>query len=160
MSHEDRVFFGNFIGVLAVLVVIAFVFFFLADTVTDDLGTSHEENALMQAKTEENIKPVGEVNIGTAPAAPSAAPVAAAGPRSGEEVYNAHCAACHGTGVAGAPKVGDAAAWAPRAAQGIDTLLSHATNGLNAMPPKGTCAACSEDELKGAIEHMLSNSGQ
>ena len=160
MSHEDRVFFGNFIGVLGVLVVIAFVFFFLADTVTDDLGTSHEENALIQAKTEENIKPVGEVNVGTAPVAPSAAPVAAAGPRSGEEVYNAHCAACHGTGVAGAPKVGDAAAWAPRAAQGIDTLLSHATNGLNAMPPKGTCAACSEDELKGAIEHMLSNSGQ
>jgi cytochrome c5 len=160
VSHEDRVFFGNFIGVLAVLVVIAFVFFFLADTVTDDLGTSHEENALMQAKTEENIKPVGEVNVGTAPAAPSAAPVAAAGPRSGEDVYNAHCAACHGTGVAGAPKVGDAAAWAPRAAQGIDTLLSHATNGLNMMPPKGTCAACSEDELKGAIEHMLSKSGQ
>ncbi len=160
MSHEDRVFFGNFIGVLGVLVVIAFVFFFLADTVTDDLGTSHEENALIQAKTEENIKPVGAVNVGTAPAAPSAAPAAAAGPRSGEEVYNAHCAACHGTGVAGAPKVGDAAAWAPRAAQGIDTLLSHATNGLNMMPPKGTCGACSEDELKGAIEHMLSNSGQ
>lgn len=160
MSHEDRVFFGNFIGVLGVLVVIAFVFFFLADIVTDDMGPTTEQDALIKAKTVENIKPVGEVNIGTAPAAPSAAPVAAAGPRSGEEVFNAHCAACHATGAAGAPKVGDSAAWAPRAAQGIDTLLSHATNGLNMMPPKGTCTACSEEELKGAIEFMLSKSGQ
>jgi cytochrome c5 len=159
VSHEDKVFFGNFIGVLAVLVVIALVFFFLADTVTDDLGSSQERDAMIQAKTEENIKPVGEVNVGTAPVA-SSAPVAAAAPRSGEDVYNAHCAACHGTGVAGAPKLGDSAAWAPRATQGIDTLLSHATNGLNAMPPKGTCAACSADELQGAIEYMLSKSGQ
>jgi cytochrome c5 len=56
--------------------------------------------------------------------------------------------------------VGDSAAWGPRAAQGIDTLLTHATNGLNAMPPKGTCADCSGDELKNAIEYMLSQSGQ
>jgi cytochrome c5 len=114
---------------------------------------------MLRAKTAENIKPVGAVNIGTAPA-PSAAPVAAAGPRSGEDVFTAHCAACHATGAAGAPKVGDNAAWAPRAAQGIATLLSHATNGLNMMPPKGTCGACSEDELKGAIDYMLSKSSQ
>jgi cytochrome c5 len=160
VSHEDRVFFGNFIGVLGALVVIAVVFFFLADTVTDDMGPTSEQDALIKAKTEENIKPVGEVNIGTAPAAPSAAPVAAAGPRSGEAVFNAHCAGCHATGAAGAPKVGDSAAWAPRAAQGIDTLLSHATNGLNMMPAMGTCADCSQEELKGAIEFMLSKSGQ
>lgn len=159
MSHEDKVFFGNFIGVLAVLVIAAFVFFFLADTVTDEIPPSAEDDARIEAKVAENIKPVGEVNVGTAPA-PAAAPVAAAGPRSGDDVYNAHCAACHASGVAGAPKVGDSAAWAPRAAQGIDTLLTHATNGLNAMPPKGTCAACSQDELKGAIEYMLSQSGQ
>lgn len=159
MSHEDKVFFGNFIGVLAALVVIAVVFFFLADMVTDDLGSSPEQDARIQAKIEDNIKPVGEVNVGTAPMA-SAAPAAAAGPRSGEDVYNAHCTACHGTGVAGAPKFGDSGAWGPRAAKGIDTLLSNATNGLNAMPPKGTCAACSADELKAAIEYMLTNSGQ
>jgi len=159
VSHEDKVFFGNFIGVLAVLVVIAIVFFFLADTVTDDLGPNPEADALVQAKTEENIKPVGEVNVGTAPAAPSA-PVAAAGPRSAEDIVNGHCAACHGTGVAGAPKIGDSAAWEPRAAQGIDTLLAHATDGFKAMPAKGTCGDCSEDELKAAIEYMLSKSGQ
>ena len=160
MSHEDKVFFGNFIGVLAALVVIAFVFFFLATSVTDDLGPSQEEDARIEAKTLEIIKPVGQVNIGTAPAPAASAPAAAAGPRSGEQIVNSHCAACHGTGVAGAPKIGDSAAWGPRAKQGIDTLLKHATNGLNAMPAMGTCADCSEDELKGAIEYMLSKSGQ
>ncbi|HHH44754.1 MAG TPA: cytochrome c5 family protein [Gammaproteobacteria bacterium] len=113
----------------------------------------------MQSKIEENIRPVGQVNVGSVPAASSAAPAAAAAPRSGEQVYNSACMACHGTGVAGAPKVGDKAAWGPRAAKGIDGLVASATSGLNAMPPKGTCADCSADELKGAIEHMLSQSG-
>ena len=54
--------------------------------------------------------------------------------------------------------MGDAAAWAPRIAQGIDTLLANATNGKNAMPPKGLCMECSEAELKGAIEYMISKS--
>ena len=160
MSHEDRVFFGNFVGVLSVLVVIALVFFFLADMVTDALAPGDEIDAMQQAKIEENIMPVGQVNIGSAPAMSAAAPAASAEPRSGDAVYNAVCIACHGTGAAGAPKVGDSGAWAPRAAQGIDTLLTHATNGLNAMPPKGTCGDCSEDELKAAIEYMLSQSGQ
>ena len=160
MSHEDRVFFGNFVGVLAVLVVIAFIFFFLADLATDGLDETPESNARQQAKIEENIRPVGQVNVGSVPASASAAPAAAAGPRSGDAVYNASCVACHSTGVAGAPKVGDNAAWGVRAAKGLDALLTNATNGINAMPPKGTCAACSEEELKAAIEYILSQSGQ
>ena len=83
---------------------------------------------------------------------------AASGPMSGEQVYQTHCVACHGTGAAGAPKIGDAAAWKPRIAKGIDALLTSATNGLNAMPPKGLCMSCSQDELKGAIEYMISKS--
>jgi len=76
----------------------------------------------------------------------------------GQETYQASCQACHATGAAGAPKIGDKEAWAPRIAQGMDTLLKHATEGLRAMPPKGACAACTEDELKGAIEYMVSES--
>ncbi|HFD80651.1 MAG TPA: cytochrome c5 family protein [Gammaproteobacteria bacterium] len=122
-----------------------------------------------------NIRPVGQVNVGevkaepaSAPApaaqeagaAPAAAASAAAGSgRSGEQVYNGICKACHSVGVAGAPKVGDKAAWEPRAAQGMDTLMQHVTNGLKAMPPKGTCADCSADELKGAVEYMLKQTG-
>jgi cytochrome c5 len=160
VSHEDKVFFGNFIGVLAALVVIALVFFFLADMVTEDTGSGPEQDARMQAKIAENIKPVGEVNVGTAPVASSTAAAVATGPRAGDEVYNAHCASCHGMGVAGAPKLGDSAAWGERAAKGADTLLSNAINGINAMPPKGTCAACSDEELKAAIDYLLSQSGQ
>ena len=148
---------GNFIGVLAALVVLALVFYFVANFVTSDTG-EEEANARMQAKMEDNIKPVGQVNVGSAPAAAGGA-AAAAGPRSGDKVYNSACVACHSVGVAGAPKVGDNAAWAGRASKGVDGLLATAISGLNAMPPKGTCADCSDEELKAAIEYMLTQSG-
>jgi cytochrome c5 len=83
---------------------------------------------------------------------------AAMAERTGEEVYNTKCAVCHASGAAGAPKMGDAAAWAPRAALGTDALLATAKTGKNAMPPKGLCMDCSDAELQGAIEHMLNNS--
>ena len=78
-------------------------------------------------------------------------PHRAAQARSGEEVYNKFCFACHATGVGGAPKKGDAADWAPHLAKGNDAIWKSVINGLNAMPPKGTCMNCSDDELKGAI---------
>lgn len=159
MSHEDKAVVNTIFGVLGALVVIAFIFYFVANTVTGDMGESEEANERMQAKILENIRPVGQVNVGSVPADSGTATAAAAGPRTGEQVYNASCMACHASGVAGAPKLGDKAAWEPRAAKGIDGLLTTATSGLNAMPPKGTCADCSDDELKGAIEYMLSQTG-
>ena len=159
MSHEDKTVVNTIMVVLGVLVVVAVIFYFVADTVTSDMDDSEEANAHMQAKIEENIRPVGEVNVGSVPADSATATAAAAGPRSGEQVYNASCMACHAVGVANAPKLGDKAAWEPRAAKGVDGLLATAISGLNAMPPKGTCAACSDDELKGAIEYILSQSG-
>ncbi|WP_207063272.1 cytochrome c5 family protein [Motiliproteus sp. SC1-56] len=72
----------------------------------------------------------------------------------GEAVYNKACVNCHAAGVAGAPKTGDADAWAPRLAQGIDAMVQSAINGKGAMPPKGLCADCSADDLKAAIEYM------
>ncbi len=77
---------------------------------------------------------------------------------AGEEIYKSKCFACHGTGAAGAPKVGDKEAWAPRIAKGMDTLLQHAKNGFNAMPPKGTCMECTDEQLKSTIEYMISQS--
>lgn len=107
------------------------------------------------------IAPVGEVclqgaDCGQAAAAPAAE--ASSGPRSGEEVYNASCMACHGTGAAGAPMIGDAAAWAPRIDQGMETLINHALNGIRAMPAKGGCASCSDEEVQAAVEHMVGQS--
>lgn len=157
MSEQDAALAKSFTVVLSVLVVVAIGFYFIADMVTsapDGAGP----NERMEAKILENIKPVGEVNVGSVPAS-AAAPAAAAGPRSGQDVYNASCMACHSTGVANAPKVGDKAAWDTRVSKGVDGLLATAISGLNAMPPKGTCAACSDEELKVAIEYMLKETG-
>jgi cytochrome c5 len=158
VSHEDKAFMSTFIGVLVGLVVIAVLFYVVANVVTSDL-VNEDHDGRMQAKIEENIRPVGQVNVGSVPASAAAGSSAAAAPRSGDAVYNSACVACHSSGVAGAPKVGDQAAWSARAAKGVDGLLSSAISGLNAMPPKGTCAACSDEELKAAIEYMLSQSG-
>lgn len=85
-------------------------------------------------------------------------PVAAMAERDGATLYNTKCMACHMTGAAGAPMVGNASQWGPRAAMGIDALVASATKGINAMPPKGTCMDCTESELKGAIQYMIDNS--
>ncbi|HUT40043.1 MAG TPA: c-type cytochrome [Gammaproteobacteria bacterium] len=87
-----------------------------------------------------------------AAAAPADTPMAAA---DGQKIYQASCQACHVAGVAGAPKLGDKAAWAPRIAKGKDALLSSVKNGLNAMPPKGTCMSCSDEDLRSAMEYMV-----
>ena len=96
------------------------------------------------------IQPLGKVHV-----AGAKAESAASGPRSGTQIYNKSCVACHSVGVLGAPKFQDAADWSPRISKGIDTLLEHALKGFNAMPPKGTCGDCSDDEIKAAIEHMI-----
>lgn len=106
----------------------------------------------------ERIKPVGEVCIqGEECKGVGAVAVAAGGgAKSADDVINAHCGACHSAGVLGAPKIGDSADWKKRASEqgGLDGLLAKAISGINAMPPKGTCADCSDDELKAAIQKM------
>lgn len=85
-------------------------------------------------------------------------PLTASADRSGEEVYNAHCSVCHVAGVAGAPKLGDKDAWAPRIEKGLDALLATSISGVGAMPPKGTCMNCSDAELKASVEYMIEQS--
>jgi cytochrome c5 len=70
------------------------------------------------------------------------------------EKYNKSCAVCHAQGVAGAPKTGDAAAWAPRLEKGMEALLTTVKNGLNAMPPRGMCFDCSDEEYQALITYM------
>ncbi|KMV28398.1 cytochrome c5 family protein [Photobacterium swingsii] len=99
----------------------------------------------------ERIKPVGSVYLeGDAPVV-----AAATGPRDGNTVYGTFCIACHGTGVMSAPKLGDAGDWSPRLAKGMDVLTDHAVNGFNAMPAKGSCMDCSDEEIVAAINHMI-----
>lgn len=76
-------------------------------------------------------------------------------PRSGEEVYSASCGSCHESGVAGAPVMGEADAWSERVDKGMETLVDHAINGFNAMPAKGGCGGCSDEEIEAAVKHMV-----
>lgn len=76
---------------------------------------------------------------------------------SGQEVYDKFCFACHMVGVSGAPKLGDVADWEPRLAQGLDTLWDHTKNGINLMPAGGSCVSCSDDELRDAMDYMVSS---
>lgn len=130
------------------------------------LSASFSVLAISDAKREEiaeRLKPVGSVCMaGDSSCAGAGAAVAAGGAaKSGEEVYNSNCMACHATGAAGAPKLGDNANWGDRvAARGVDGLYSNALNGYNGMPPKGLCMSCSEDEIKGTVDYILAKSGQ
>lgn len=99
-----------------------------------------------------------------ASAAPAPAPAPAASAAStgdlvkGEQVYTATCLACHGAGVLGAPKFGDKAMWGPRIAQGIDTLHTNSINGIRMMPPKGGNATLKDEDVKAAVDYMVSKS--
>lgn len=112
--------------------------------------------AMDDASIAERLKPVGKVCI-EGDDCGSASAAASSGPKSAADIYKSSCAGCHGSGALGAPKFGTSD-WAAREAKGIDTLLSHAISGINAMPPKGTCASCSDDEIKATIEYMIENS--
>lgn len=102
----------------------------------------------------ERLKPVGSVCM-AGDACAAAIVEVVAGPRSGKDVYDSKCMACHSVGVAGAPKYGDSAAWGARVSEkGMSGLFNNAWNGINAMPAKGTCNDCSEDEIKAAILYM------
>jgi len=73
----------------------------------------------------------------------------------GEAVYNSACMACHMTGAAGAPIMGDTGAWAPRLEKGIDELYANSINGIGAMPPKGGFTNLSDEEVNAAVDYML-----
>ncbi|QEI08981.1 cytochrome c5 family protein [Pigmentiphaga aceris] len=79
--------------------------------------------------------------------------------QSGEAVYKAVCATCHAAGVAGAPKLGDAGVWAPRIAEGFDTMVSIAIKGKGAMPPKGGNPDLDDIEIARAVAYMANGSG-
>lgn len=150
--------FGTSIGVAIVVAVLVVIVNSVIGSVLK--GSSNAD--MSDEAVAQRIAPVGKLNTGEAiiPEAPAVEQVAApaGGSRSGKEIYDASCFACHATGAAGAPKLGDTAAWAPRIEKGMDTLMNHAINGFNAMPPRGTCGNCSDDDLKLAVEYMIDNS--
>jgi cytochrome c5 len=99
-----------------------------------------------------------------APAAPTPATgpattlASAASSGNGKQVYDTVCMVCHAAGIAGAPKMGDKAAWSPRIKQGMDTLHTSALKGKNAMPAKGGNTALSDADVMSAVDYMVGQS--
>ena len=92
-------------------------------------------------------------------AAPADTATGARPARSGAQVVSFQCVLCHGAGMAGAPRIGDRAAWQKRAGGGEDKLLRSAREGRGAMPPYGGLADLTDEELRAAIDYMLKSSG-
>ena len=166
---------------LVVVVALAFivpiaVIILLTQYVTDAPVQANENDSAVLNR----IKPVGEVLLATAgasatqdvagakaapaapvttvatttAAAPAAATAAPAGKVDGKKTYDATCSVCHGAGIAGAPKFGDKAAWAPRLKAGIDTLYASAIKGKAGMPAKGGNPSLSDADVKAAVDYM------
>ena len=162
----DKQFFQSFavlVGGLAALTVVLLV---LASFVTNNINVKMDESKQMDRDKAiaERIAPVGSITIGDAAAVMVSEANAAESGVDGKTVYETACIACHGTGVAGAPKLGDLAAWKERIAQGADALYEHAINGFQGsagfMPAKGGNAALSDDDVKAAVDHMVQGSSE
>lgn len=107
----------------------------------------------------ERIQPVGKVHVEgtTSQTTPSTAqPIESNSKKPGEEIYKTYCSTCHQSGLAGAPKFQDKNDWAPRLkAKDRASLTASAIKGLNAMPAKGTCSTCSDQDIQEAIQYMI-----
>ena len=163
-------------GQLIAVVVASFVVPIVLISIVAHLvtgGTSKDEPALSEEAIAKRLKPVGELvvdpnqpaPVATAPVTVAAAPspagkAAPAAPSSdsgkGKSIFDTTCMACHATGAAGAPKIGDKTAWAPRLKEGMPTVYGIAMKGKGAMPPKGGNATLSEADVKAAVDYMVS----
>ena len=155
---------------LIIVVVLAFVvpvaiIIALAKLVSGGTSATGTDEAAREEAIARNLKPAGMVVVDPNAPAPVAvatpvstggAPAAAAsGGGGGKALYDTSCAACHGAGVAGAPKAGDKAAWAPRLKAGVDGLTASVIKGKGAMPPKGGAMAASDADIKAAVEYLV-----
>lgn len=152
-SH-DKVFYVTFSVVLGALTAIAVFIGMVAAVLSPDAeGMTPEQRALLAAR----IQPLGQAVTDPAALLKVAAGKPARAAYTGEEVATKVCASCHGTGVLGAPRTGDAAAWEARtrAAGGLEGLVRSAIEGKNSMPPRGGDMDLSDAEVKAAVEVLL-----
>jgi cytochrome c5 len=141
------------VAILAAFVVPIICIVLLVQFVTADKLPNAGANAQTPEAIAARIQPVSDVGYTFKDAS---------GPKqlmTGEELYKTTCSACHGAGVAGAPKFGDTAAWAPRLKEGYDKVLGYALHGLNAMPAKGGNPDLDDVEVARAVVYMANNSG-
>jgi len=162
-ESSDTQFFNSFSMVLGILIAFAIVLFAVARSIgADSQGAAVLAEPLHLASVQKNIAPFAQVAIAgkdnsalAALSSPAGAAPAASVPTSGEQAFTQVCSACHATGVNGAPKIGDHAAWGPRIAQGKDTLYKDAIVGKGNMPPKGG-TTWPDATIRMAVDYMVS----
>ena len=164
-KEQDQIFFRNFSLVVGAIAVMMVVFFVMAHIVNPSDETSTQQRAEQVAAVTE---PVGQVAVaGEEEAAAEEMPAdtsteASGGSADGETVFNGLCVNCHGVAALASmiPQAGDAAAWGPRIEKGIETLYKHALHGftgdMGMMPAKGGNPALSDDEVKAAVDYIVS----
>lgn len=163
MDHqEDRAFLRQFSGVIAGFMLLTVALIFLARYMEPDPDADATPGQMILA--EQRIAPVGAVRSGEEGAAALAAAQAASAPAAataeaaeldGGAVYGGLCKTCHEAGVAGAPIAGSEDMGVRLAEKGVDTLVSNAINGLNAMPPRGGNPTLTDEQIRAAVEFML-----
>ena len=120
--------------------------------------SAHGVSDKQRAAIEERIAPAGSVCMEGDSGCGAAMASSGGGTQSPEDIYNASCMACHATGAAGAPKMGDVAAWSGRLDKGIEQVYANAIGGINGMPAKGLCMSCSDDDVKAVVDYIFDNS--
>jgi len=150
-QEEDRKVLNMLLIVVGALVAFFVLILIIAQIVSGPKDGATGVDKMVESATIERIKPFGEINIGTAPVA------APAGAVDAKSAYTASCFACHGTGAAGAPKLGDKAEWKNRIAQGMDTLVDHAINGFKGMPPRGG-SSLNDAAVEAVVKYMVDGS--
>jgi cytochrome c5 len=162
-QSSDTQFFNAFSLVLGVLIAFAIVLFAVARSLgADSQGAAVLLEPLHLAEVHKNIAPFAQVAVAgkdnsalAVSASPAGAGPAVNVPTTGEQAFIQVCSACHTTGVNGAPKIGDHAAWAPRIAQGKDTLYKDAIAGKGNMPPRGG-TTWPDATIRMTVDYMVS----
>lgn len=153
-QEEDRNVLKMLMIVVGALVVFFVLIIIIAQIVSKPNGADMGVDKMIEAAIIKRIKPFGAVNVGSAPVA------AASSSADGKGTYNASCAACHNSGAAGAPKLGDKGAWKARIAKGMAKLNESGINGVpgTAMSAKGGNASLSDDAVKAAVKYLVDGS--
>lgn len=160
---DDGEFYSNMLLAVACMTAVSFGMFLLKETVAGEVEANLVYDPNYEARVLERIRPVGIAALpdvaAEAVGSVEPAPKPVAEKLSGTQVYNQACFACHGAGIGGAPKLGDAAEWAPRMAQGMDIVNRHVLEGYTGpkgyMPPKGGRIDLSDEEILDGLAYML-----
>ena len=164
MEHKvtDAEFYKVF-AIVSVIIIGLAIFIAILSNVFAGYASSASENykVEIQSDTSQRIAPSGKINLASNPSIKQEVMVASVSETkilTGKEVYNTVCMSCHTSGAAGAPVIGNNSQWSDRLAKGKDALYASAINGIGIMPAKGGVSSLSDNEIKSAVDYILSES--